>query len=367
MVRAARVHSLVTTVQAQKLAHLLVEGLQRVLQLGFVNQISGISSAMKTEEILMQLVQATQMVATRTSLVHVGASSHLGQLLPTALQLWSQDRLSQQGRGLDNSEASMQLRSLRSSYSEELRHTAVRLASDASLPDIPGGPVLKDGGDSVQAQPRPGEDSGAKQPSRPSAEEGNARREGCPGNWKARPHLNRLRNGLATSPVHCEPSHSAASVQSSSEAQDRLQNSAAPHPEPAIADYLTIEEDEQSQSSARTTSQPAMLEDMSAAGQQLLLLLRVLRNLCATGSDATRAMADVGVPAQVACLISEPLDSNQQGEAQHAPFVWETLSIHARMGLLSCGILSVQCLANSMFSISALTEPDSDHQQGLLS
>ena len=47
----------------------------------------------------MQLVQATQMVATRTSLVQVGASSHLGQLLPTALQLWSQDRLSQQGRG----------------------------------------------------------------------------------------------------------------------------------------------------------------------------------------------------------------------------------------------------------------------------
>ena len=265
----------------------------------------------------MQLVQATQMVATRTSLVHVGASSHLGQLLPTALQLWSQDRLTQDGRGPDSSEASVRLRSLRSSYSEELRHTAVRLATDASLPDIPGGPVLK-GGNSVQAQPRSEEDSDMKQPARASAEESNARREGCPGNWKPRPLVNRLRSGLASSSLHCEPSHSATSALSSSEAQDRLHNSAASQTEPAIAEYLTIEEDEQSPSSVKAVSQPAMLEDMSAAGQQLLLLLRVLRNLCATGSDATRAMADVGVPAQVACLISEPLDSHQQGSMQRA-------------------------------------------------
>ena len=264
----------------------------------------------------MQLVQATQMVATRTSLVHVGASSHLGQLLPTALQLWSQDRLSQHGRGLDSSEASSRLSSLRLSYSEELRHTAVKLATDASLPDSPGTPVLK-GGDSVQAEPRPGEGRNIKQPSRAPVEEGNARREGCPGNWKPRPHTNRLRNG---SLLHCEPSHNAASVQSSSEAQDRLQNSSASDPEPAIAEYLTIEEDEQSLSSVKESVQPATLEDMSAAGQQLLLLLRVLRNLCATGSDATRAMADVGVPAQVACLISEPLDSHQQGDPKHAVY-----------------------------------------------
>ena len=267
----------------------------------------------------MQLVQATQMVATRTSLVHVGASSHLGQLLPTALQLWSQDRLSQHGRGLDSSEASSRLRSLRSSYSEELRHTAVKLANDASLPDIPGRPVLK-GGDSVQAEPRPGADCDIEQLSRAPVEEGNARREGCPGNGKPRPHLNRLRNGLTGSIVHCEPSHSAASVQSSSETQDRLQNSSASDPEPAIAEYLTIEEDEQSLSSVKDSLQPATLEDMSAAAQQLLLLLRVLRNLCATGSDATRAMADVGVPAQVACLISEPLDSHQQGDPKHAVY-----------------------------------------------
>lgn len=317
----------------------------------------------------MQLVQATQMVATRTSLVQVGASSHLGQLLPTALQLWSQDRLSQQGRGLDNSEASKQLRSLRSSYSEELRHTAVRLASDASLSDIPGGPVLK-GGDSVQAQSRPGEDSDAKQPSRPSAEEGNARREGCPGNWKSRPHLNRLRNGLPTSPVHCEPSHGAAFVQSSSEAQERLHNSAAPHPEPATADYLTIEEDEQSQSSVRGTSQPAMLEDMSAAGQQLLLLLRVLRNLCATGSDATRAMADVGVPAQVACLISEPLDSHQQGKSATCSHCHcQAACLH----LCPCGVSFVRHTECSMpgkvlwFPHRLRLKLDPDHQQGLLS
>ena len=226
------------------------------------------------------------------------------------------------------------------------------------------------GGDSVQAQSRPGEDSDAKQPSRPSAEEGNARREGCPGNWKSRPHLNRLRNGLPTSPVHCEPSHGAAFVQSSSEAQERLQNSAAPHPEPATADYLTIEEDEQSQSSVRGTSLPAMLEDMSAAGQQLLLLLRVLRNLCATGSDATRAMADVGVPAQVACLISEPLDSHQQGKSATCSHCHcQAACLH----LCPCGVSFVRHTECSMpgkvlwFPHRLRLKRDPDHQQGLLS
>lgn len=291
---------------------------------------------MRTEEILMQLVQATQMVATRTSLVHVGASSHLGQLLPTALQLWSQDRLSQHGRGLDSSEASLRLRSLRSSYSEELRDTAVRLATDASLPDIPGGPEMK-GGDSVQTPSRSEEDPDMKQLSRAPAEESNARREGCPGNWKPRPLVNRLRSGLASSSVQCQPSHNAALAHNSSEAQDRLYNSAASQTESGIAEYLTIEEDEHSPSSVKAMSQPAMLEDMSAAGQQLLLLLRVLRNLCATGSDATRAMADVGVPAQVACLISEPLDSHQQGTMQHV------LSLRAACThLCTCGIALVR-------------------------
>ena len=266
----------------------------------------------------MQLVQATQMVATRTSLVHVGAPSHLGQLLPTALQLWSQDRLSQHGRGLDCSEASSRLRSLRTSYSEELRDTAVKLATEASLPDIPGRPVLLKGGDSLQGQHRPGDDHERQQPSRCVAEESSARREGCPSSWKPRPHVNRQRNGLASSSAQCEPSQNAASLQSSTEAQRWLPHSGAPNPEAASAEYLTIEEDEQSSSSVRSTLQQAPLEDMSAAGQQLLLLLRVLRNLCATGSDATRAMADVGVPAQVACLISEPLGSNQQGDMQHA-------------------------------------------------
>ncbi len=260
----------------------------------------------RSQEVLMQLVEATQMVATRTSLVHVGAPSHLGQLLPTALQLWSQDRLSQHGRGLNDSEASLQLRSLSSSYSEELRDTAVKLATDASLSDIPSRPVLHES-DPMPGHPIPEAVTDMEQQGRCIADESSVRREGCPGSWKCRPHATRLRNGLGSD----DSSDSPASRQNSSEAQKGRQCSATLDPEPGNADYLTIEEDEQA------IPQRASLEHMSAAGQQLLLLLRVLRNLCATGSDATRAMADVGVPAQVACLISEPLHSNQQGDTQH--------------------------------------------------
>ena len=58
---------------------------------------------------------------------------------------------------------------------------------------------------------------------------------------------------------------------------------------------------------------------MSPACQQLLLLLRVLRNLCATGSEATQALAEVGVPAQVAHLVSTCIQSATEGErSQHA-------------------------------------------------
>ena len=280
--------------------------------------VSETPGAMRTEDILMQLVQATQMVATRTSLVHVGAPSHLGQLLPTALQLWSQDRLSQHGKGLGSIEASSRLHSLRSSYSEELRDTAVKLATEASLPDIPSRPVLLKEEDPAQEQHSLGTDHERKQPSICLAEQSSARREGCPSSWKPRPNIIRQKSGLASNVAQGEPSQDSALLQSSSEAQRRRPHRGALDSEAAGADYLTIEEDEQSSRSAESTLQRAALEDMSAAGQQLLLLLRVLRNLCATGSDATRAMADVGVPAQVARLISEPLGSNQQGDTTFA-------------------------------------------------
>lgn len=284
--------------------------------------------AIRTQEVLMQLVEATQMVATRTSLVHVGAPSHLGQLLPTALQLWSQDRLSQHGRELENTEASSRLQSLRSSYSEELRDTAVKLAADASLPEIPSKPVLQD------SDPSPGQsglDAGCttEQLVYNAAEEGSLRRDGCPGSWKSRTHLTRLRSGHTSGQLQSDPLDISAPGVGSSEAVKLRQQGAAALPGMSSAEYLTIEDDEPAHGDATATTQQASLGHMSAAGQQLLLLLRVLRNLCATGSDATRAMADVGVPAQVACLISDPLQSNQQGEMQSA-------LVHRIFGLLAC-------------------------------
>ena len=271
--------------------------------------------AIETQEVLMQLVQATQMVATRTSLVHVGAPSHLGQLLPTALQLWSQDRLSQQGKGLESTEASSCLRSLRSSYSEELRDTAVKLAADASLSAIPSQPALQDN-DSAPGEPVPTAGHDVEQGVYTSADEGSARREGCPGTCKQRAHHARLRSLQGSGEAVCNQSGSSATGQGSSDAHRARQQSAAALPKMSSEEFLTIEEDDRGAASGTATPQQASLAHMSAAGQQLLLLLRVLRNLCATGSDATRAMADVGVPAQVARLISDPMQSNQQGDMQ---------------------------------------------------
>ena len=254
-----------------------------------------------TQEVLMQLVEATQMVAARASLVRCGAPAHLGQLLPMTLQLWSQDRLSHQFKELESSEA---LRSLRSSYSEELRDTAVKLAADASLSEMPKGREQQDS-DSLQERVGGGAVSATQQQLHTAADEGSLRREGCPGSWKTRTHLGRLRSAQLLSPAL---DHSAPS-----DGPRLRQQHAAGLPGMSSAEYLTIEEDDPSSACATDTPWQTSQTHMSAAGQQLLLLLRVLRNLCATGSDATRAMADVGVPAQVACLISDPLQSNSQG------------------------------------------------------
>ena len=110
------------------------------------------------------------------------------------------------------------------------------------------------------------------------------------------------------------------------------------------AEYLTIEEDDPSSAGATDTSWQTSQTHMSAAGQQLLLLLRVLRNLCATGSDATRAMADVGVPAQVACLISDPLQSNPQGALTYLGRHQMHTSHKAASLCLSCARLGVAIL-----------------------
>ncbi len=81
----------------------------------------------------------------------------------------------------------------------------------------------------------------------------------------------------------------------------------------STAEYLTIEEEEDGDTGS-PVEPSKLLPQMSAAGQQLLLLLRVLRNLCATGIEATKAMADEGVPEQVAHLVSDPLQGNTEGE-----------------------------------------------------
>ena len=281
----------------------------------------------------MQLVEATQMVAARASLVRCGAPAHLGQLLPMTLQLWSQDRLSHQFKELESSEA---LRSLRSSYSEELRDTAVKLAADASLSEMPKGREQQDS-DSLQERVGDGVVSATQQQLHKATDEGSLRREGCPGSWKTRTHLGRLRSAqlLSAASDHSAPSDGP---------RLRQQHAAAGLPGMSSAEYLTIEEDDPSNAGATDTPWQTSQTHMSAAGQQLLLLLRVLRNLCATGSDATRAMADVGVPAQVACLISDPLQSNPQGALTYLGRHQMHMSHEAASLCSSCARLGVAIL-----------------------
>jgi hypothetical protein len=97
---------------------------------------------------------------------------------------------------------------------------------------------------------------------------------------------------------------------------------ANPVPAASTLEYLTIEDDEGDEAGSRAAEQQkSIFPPLSTAGQQLLLLLRVLRNLCATGTEATRAMAEVGVPQQVAQLVLDP----PQGSVEDVPSISPTL------------------------------------------
>ena len=312
-----------------------------------------------TQQALVQLVDATRLVATRTSLVHAGAPSLLGQLLPTALQLWSQDGLpSRHKEGSQNQE---QDTAVLLSSSRQLSATATRLAAETSSSGDGAMPQHCAAVTAVSAQA----------PLARSASE-----QGC-GDTLIKPRMldekqlsadaaecRRPESQLSSSRGHNSQlelssygDHSEADVEpcdstcglSESMASQHLDSwdrdaslahcgecsregqpaTAAPAPDSVrrcmnAADYLIIEEDEDSGGVAADEPRDSVdfmsaMSLMSPACQQLLLLLRVLRNLCATGSEATQALAEVGVPAQVAHLVSTSIQSATEGErTQHA-------------------------------------------------
>jgi hypothetical protein len=329
-----------------------------------------------TQEALVRLVQATQLVATRTSLVHAGAPSLLGQLLPTALQLWSQDRLPSsklrgpQGASRDSPSGSASIRCA----ARELSETAARLmAADASQQaarsPAKGRFRSEESADSDEGDEEEEEEEEEEEaPIGPCTWEqsqrmgdvwaqnrgqglGSASRGGQAG---FSPH-----SSAVPSEGHSDASEQAASVCDSLAASrldswdsdasmaevSRGARSAAgrgraaehsPPPSMHTSEYLTIEEehDEEEADAQCSTDRAAaagsredLLESqdsqpraaLSPAALQLLLLLRVLRNLCATGSDATRAMAEVGVPAQVAHLVSATIQDATDGAAPALP------------------------------------------------
>ena len=324
-----------------------------------------------TQEALVRLVQATQLVATRTSLVHAGAPSLLGQLLPTALQLWSQDRSPSKelGPGQTVSHDSSRGRASIECTARRLSETAARLmAADASQQGMPTPP---------KAHPRRKEHEVEEDD---SAGEDEEEIPIGPCTWEQSQQRTEQEWGQDAQPASCRgsqqgmsPSSSAvpsegASSEANSEQASSLADSLAAsnisgwdsdasmaeagrgssrsqgskqqadslrRPAMHAAEYLTIEEDEGDADGEQQGSYPSAAPARAAAGGprfvdgdgfdsqdsnearspmspaalQLLLLLRVLRNLCATGSDATQAMAEVGVPAQVAHLVSATIQA----------------------------------------------------------
>ena len=323
-----------------------------------------------TQEALVRLVQATQLVATRTSLVHAGAPSLLGQLLPTALQLWSQDRLpsKEKGPGQCSSHDTSSGRASIQCAARELSETAARLmAADASQQGVPtpskAHPRRKkheieeddsEGGDEEEPPigPCTWEQSQRlmkqewSQDARPSGSRGN--QQGMSPSSSAVPseggsseacseQANSLADSLAASRLSSWDSDaSMAEVGRSGSRGPKQQPEGLQRPAMHTADYLTIEEEEADDVEEQQGPCPGAAPDraqagaqqlgegdgfdsqdsgeprspMSPAALQLLLLLRVLRNLCATGSDATQAMAEVGVPAQVAHLVSATIQTD---------------------------------------------------------
>ena len=292
--------------------------------------------AAKTQQELLHLVQATQLVAARSALVHAGAPSLLGQLLPSALQLWSQDRL-ESASGKSKSEALMR------KHSKDIEEAAAKLAADVSLSDLVSGSRSSSTAVTPRLQaldvsdPSPAEQqmvpqappanscqwssehaavSTSRQQAAPTS--GTCPSQQCPHEERAQESPLRPvergngvhaperasgryrleRSDSFSSMPDCDPAHAAGEPASSSM---------------STADYLTIE-DEEAGDAGSPVEPSRSLPQMSAAGQQLLLLLRVLRNLCATGIEATMAMAEEGVPEQVAHLVSDPLQGNTDGE-----------------------------------------------------
>lgn len=305
-----------------------------------VQVTAGMEEAANTQQELLHLVQATQLVAARAALVHAGAPSLLGQLLPSALQLWSQDRLENaSGESRSKSDALMK------KHSKDIEEAAARLAADPSMSDFVQAPwrspsnsvtsellslrVRESGPDeqqpitrlspakSLQRRTDASSVSRLNQPSSPPSHSFPPQRqsvEAC--TQECLPALSESMSEVCTPEVVRQEGRLERS-DSFSSMPDRDSTNEPAEPEASAsmstAEYLTIEEEEDGDTGSPVEpSKP--LPQMSAAGQQLLLLLRVLRNLCATGIEATKAMADEGVPEQVAHLVSDPLQGNTEGE-----------------------------------------------------
>ena len=303
-----------------------------------------------TQQALVRLVEATQLVATRTSLVHAGAPSLLGQLLPTALQLWSQDGLPSQRKGGSEKQDPVLL-----SSSKRFSATATRLAAEMSSSGHETMPQHCAAVTAVAAQlPKAhsvGEQGCLSTPISPrmelrqlsadaadyrplvshytSSRGHNSQLELCsyrePSEADVDPcnTTGDLSDSLAEQRLDSWDSH-AALAQSGPGSPAGQIGTAEPAPDGvrqsmSASEYLFIEEDDDRGEGATDGSLDSLdaksaMSVMSPACQQLLLLLRVLRNLCATGSDATQALAEVGVPAQVAHLVSTCIQSATEGE-----------------------------------------------------
>ena len=273
-------------------------------------------------------MQATQLVAARSALVHAGAPSLLGQLLPSALQLWSQDRL-EDASGKSRSNALMR------KHSKDIEEAAAKLAADVSLSDLV--PASRSVSNTVTpalqalevSQPSPAQQqaplpAGQRQTSPEHQSTSSSSQQASPTSgtftqedWPQECTLRPGRTGIA---VHAPERPSGRYRMERSDSFSSLPDCNTPPPpgeitsaEMSTADYLTIE-DEEDDSSGSPVEPLRSLPQMSAAGQQLLLLLRVLRNLCATGIEATVAMAEEGVPEQVAHLVSDPMQGNTDGK-----------------------------------------------------
>lgn len=306
-----------------------------------------------TQQALLQLVQATQMVATRTSLVRAGAPSHLGQLLPSALQLWSQDR--QEGRG--GKASRRQARDLLATHSRELSETTAKLAAGASFTekaptscDFPrpsssldpceveafgshrAKGLTKTDIASLSADLDSAPAQGFRQNAAVMSEPETGAHPRAPEPFDGSGKVNEVQTAHERAPQRTASSGGLVRSDSFSSmpgSDDSAGEEAAAAASESVPEYLTIEEDENGDEDLLGGIEPhrVVSPPLSAAGQQLLLLLRVLRNLCATGTEATKAMAEVGVPQQVAHLVSDPLQGNTEGECPSFLLVWRRLVI----------------------------------------